>query len=350
MPKPDWKANEELPVGKGATFQQWVAKVGDDKLVMDVAPWGEGHLKVNDREIAHINDAKDRREAFRNLNKIAERYLGGQVIEPAGKKKSSSMIPVVKAKLLEGKRGLIVGIANDQSIAWGCARAFRAFGAELAVTYLNDKAKKHVEPLARELEAPILMPLDVRAEGQVEAVFDRIAKDWGRLDFLVHSIAFSPKEALQGRVVDVTRDGFLTTMDVSCWTFIRMAHLAEPLMRKGGTLFTMTYYGSQMVVKNYNIMGVAKAALEAAVRYLAAELGPKGIRVHAISPGPLATRAASGIPEFDALLDKAKAKAPARSLVSIDDVGAATAFLAHDAARLITGETLYIDGGYHIID
>src|SRR6516225_6399197 len=202
----------------------------------------------------------------------------------------------------------------------------------------------------RELEAPILMPLDVRIPGQMELVFERIAKDWGKLDFVVHSIAFSPKEALQGRVVDVSCEGFLTTMEVSCWTFIRMAHLAEPLMRKGGTLFTMTYYGSQMVVKNYNIMGVAKAALESAVRYIAAELGPKGIRVHAISPGPLATRAASGIPEFDALLDKAKAKAPARSLVSIEDVGVATAFLAHDAARLITGETLYIDGGYHIMD
>jgi enoyl-[acyl-carrier protein] reductase I len=218
------------------------------------------------------------------------------------------------------------------------------------VTYLNDKAKKYVEPLARKLEAPILMPLDVRTDGQMEAVFERIKKEWGRLDFVIHSIAFSPKEALGGRVVDVEREGFLTTMDVSCWTFMRMAHLAEPLMKKGGTLFTMTYYGSQMVVKNYNIMGVAKAALECAVRYMAAELGPKGIRVHAISPGPLATRAASGIPEFDALLDKAKAKAPARSLVSIDDVGAATAFLAHDAARLITGETLYVDGGYHIID
>ena len=256
----------------------------------------------------------------------------------------------LKAKLLEGKRGLVIGIANEHSIAWGCAKAFRAFGAELAVTYLNDKAKKYVEPLARALEAPIVLPLDVRTPGQMEAVFERIAKDWGKLDFVVHSIAFSPKDTLQGRVVDVSQDGFLTTMDVSCWSFIRIAHLAEPLMRKGGTLFTMTYYGSQMVVKNYNIMGVAKAALESAVRYIAAELGPKGIRVHAISPGPLATRAASGIPEFDALLDKAKAKAPARSLVSIEDVGAATAFLAHDAARLITGETLYIDGGYHIID
>jgi enoyl-[acyl-carrier protein] reductase I len=260
------------------------------------------------------------------------------------------MIPAFKAKLLEGKKGLIVGIANDQSIAWGCAKAFRGLGAELAVTYLNEKAKKYVEPLARELEAPIMMPLDVRTPGEMEVVFDRVAKQWGELDFLVHSIAFSPKEALQGRVVDVQRDGFLTTMDVSCWSFIGMARLAEPLMKRGGTLFTMTYYGSQMVVENYNIMGVAKAALESAVRYMAAELGPKGIRVHAISPGPLATRAASGIPEFDDLLEKAKSKAPARSLVSIDDVGLATAFLAHDAARLITGETLYVDGGYHIID
>jgi enoyl-[acyl-carrier protein] reductase I len=263
---------------------------------------------------------------------------------------AKSKFPEVKAKLLEGKRGLVVGIANENSIAWGCAKAFRAFGAEVAVTYLNDKAKKFVEPLAQALEAPIMMPLDARVPGQMEAVFERIAEQWRNLDFVVHSIAFSPKDALQGRVTDVSRDGFLTTMEVSCWTFIRMAHLAEPLMRNGGTLFTMTYYGSQMVVKNYNIMGVAKAALESAVRYLAAELGPKGIRVHAVSPGPLATRAASGIPEFDTLLDQAKTKAPSRSLVTIDDVGAATAFLAHDAARLITGETLYIDGGYHIID
>jgi enoyl-[acyl-carrier protein] reductase I len=255
-----------------------------------------------------------------------------------------------KIPLLEGKKGLVVGIANDNSIAWGCAKAFHQFGAKLAITYLNDKALRFVEPLAREIEAEILMPLDVRSPGQTGAVFERIAKDWGELDFVVHSIAFSPKDALQGRVVDVGRDGFLATMDVSCWSFIRMAHLAEPLMRKGGTLFTMSYYGSQMVVENYNIMGVAKAALECSVRYIAAELGPKGIRVHAISPGPLATRAASGIPEFDELLEKAKGKAPTRNLVTIDDVGVATAFLAHDAARAITGETLYIDGGYHIID
>jgi enoyl-[acyl-carrier protein] reductase I len=223
-------------------------------------------------------------------------------------------------------------------------------GAEVAVTYLNEKAKPHVEPLAKELEAPIFMPMDVMVDGQLEAVFDKIAEQWGELDFVLHSIAFSPKDTLQGRVTDVPRDGFLKTMDVSCWSFIRMGHLAEPLMKKGGTLFTMTYYGSQMVVQNYNIMGVAKAALESTVRYMAAELGPKGIRVHAISSGPLATRAASGIPEFDELLNKAQASAPARSLVSIDDVGIATAFLAHDAARLMTGQVIYIDGGYHIID
>ncbi len=341
----DWKTNSALAAGKGATVQQFVAILGDDKLEAEIAPWGEGHLRINGRDIAHIDDAKDRRQAFREIKKIAERYA-----ETHMSKNSSLTLPAVKAKLLEGKKGLIVGIANENSIAWGCAKAFRAFGAEVAVTYLNDKAKKYVEPLARALEAPIMMPLDVNEPGQMEAVFERISKEWGKLDFVVHSIAFSPKDALQGRVVDVSREGFAKTMDVSCWTFIRMAHLAEPLMKKGGTLFTMSYYGSQMVVKNYNIMGVAKAALECAVRYIAAELGPKGIRVHAISPGPLATRAASGIPEFDALLDKAKTKAPARSLVSIDDVGVATAFLAHDAARLITGETLYIDGGYHIID
>jgi enoyl-[acyl-carrier protein] reductase I len=259
-------------------------------------------------------------------------------------------LPAVKAPILEGRKGLIVGIANDQSIAWGCARAFRALGAEVAITYLNDKARPHVEPLAHEVEAPIFMPMDMSVPGQLEAVFDRISETWGEMDFLIHSIAFSPKDTLQGRVTDAPRDGFLATMDVSCWSFIRMAQLAEPLMKNGGTLFTMTYYGSQMVVENYNIMGVAKAALESTVRYLAAELGPKGIRVHAISPGPLATRAASGIPEFDALLSKAKSKAPSRELVGIDDVGATCAFLAHDAARLITGQVLYVDGGYHIID
>jgi len=252
--------------------------------------------------------------------------------------------------LLKGKKALVTGVANDQSIAWGCAQAFRGFGAEIAMTYLNDKAKPHVEPLAKQVEAPILMPLDLRREGDLEAVFEKIEREWGRLDLCLHSIAFAPIKDLQGRVVDCSKEGFLTAMEISCWSFIRMAKLAEPLMKSGGALFTMTYYGSQMVVENYNLMGPVKAALEATTRYLAAELGPKGIRVHAISPGPLKTRAASGITAFDELLQKAQSKAPARSLVSIDDVGAAVAFLGMDAAKLITGETLYVDGGYHIMD
>jgi enoyl-[acyl-carrier protein] reductase I len=251
---------------------------------------------------------------------------------------------------LEGRKGLVTGIANDQSIAWGCAKAFRALGAELAVTHLNEKARPHVEPLARELEAPLLLPLDLRNEGELEAVFAAIRERWGRLDFLLHSIAFAPREDLQGRVVDCSKAGFLQAMEISCWSFLRMAHLAEPLMDRGGALFCMTYYGSQMVVENYNLMGPVKAALESATRYMAHELGPKGIRVHAVSPGPLKTRAASGIGHFNELLGKAQEKAPMHSLVSIDDVGMATAYLATDAAKLITGETIHIDGGYHVID
>ena len=260
------------------------------------------------------------------------------------------MIDLSSLALLKGSKALVTGIANDQSIAWGCAKAFRSFGADLAITYLNEKAKPHVEPLAKEVDASIFMPLDLHAEGQLEAVFARIDQEWGKLDLCLHSIAFAPKQDLQGRVVDCSKEGFLLAMEISCWSFIRMAKLAEPLMKAGGTLFTMTYYGSQMVVEHYNLMGPVKAALESATRYLAAELGPKGIRVHAISPGPLKTRAASGITEFDALLQKAQSKAPARSLVSVDDVGAAVAFLGMNGAKLITGETLYIDGGYHIID
>lgn len=260
------------------------------------------------------------------------------------------MVDVSSLNLLKGKKALVTGIANDQSIAWGCAKAFQAFGADLAITYLNDKAKPHVEPLAREVGASIFVPLDLQQDGQLESVFERIEKTWGKLDLCLHSIAYAPKDDLQGRVVDCSKDGFLSAMEISCWSFIRMAKLAEPLMKSGGALFTMTYYGSQMVVENYNLMGPVKAALESATRYLAAELGPKGIRVHAISPGPLKTRAASGITEFDQLLQKAQSKAPSRSLVSIDDVGVAVAFLGTDAAKLITGETMYIDGGYHIID
>lgn len=260
------------------------------------------------------------------------------------------MIDPSSLTLLKGKKALVTGIANDKSIAWGCAKAFEAFGADLAITYLNDKTRSYVEPLAQEVRASMLLPLDLSKEGQVEATFENIEKKWGRLDILLHSIAFAPKDDLQGRVADCSRSGFLLAMELSCWSFIRMTKLAEPLMKNGGVAFTMTYYGSQMVVEHYNMMGPVKAALESATRYMAAELGPKRIRVHAISPGPLKTRAASGISDFDALLSKAESKAPTRSLVSIDDVGVAVAFLATDAAKLITGDTLYIDGGYHIID
>src|SRR5688572_7479899 len=272
---------------------------------------------------------------------------GGRV---AGKKSVGSMIDLTSLPLLKGKKALVTGIANDQSIAWGCAKAFRLLGADLAITYLNEKARPHVEPLAQSLEASIFTPMDLRIEGQIEAVFEEIQRKWGALDIVLHSIAFAPKDDLQGRVVDCSKEGFGLAMEISCWSFIRMAKLAEPLMRKGGALFTMTYYGSQMVVEHYNMMGPVKAALESATRYLAAELGPKGIRVHAVSPGPLKTRAASGITDFDKLLQKAQAKAPSRSLVSIEDVGVAVAFLSMNGAKLITGETLYIDGGYHIID
>ncbi len=241
---------------------------------------------------------------------------------------------------LEGKVGLVTGIANDSSIAYGCGKAFKFLGAELAVTYLNDKAKRFVEPLAQELEAPIFMPLDVQQEGQLEAVFAAIEETWGKLDFLLHSMAFSTKEDLHGRVIDCSRDGFLLAMDVSCHSFIRMAHLAEPLMKDGGALFTMSYYGAERVVENYNLMGPVKAALVSTARYLAHELGPKGIRVYPISPGPLDTRAASGIANFDVFLNEAAQRSPARQLVTIEGVGMACASLATDSAKLITGDTV----------
>lgn len=252
--------------------------------------------------------------------------------------------------ILAGKKILVTGIANDQSIAYGCAKAFREFGADLAITYLNEKARAYVEPLARELGAEIVMPLDVTEPGSMATLFDEMGTRWGRLDSALHSIAFAPKSDLNGRLTDCSRAGFLTAMDVSCYSFIEMARCAEPLMRDGGTLFTMSFYGAHQVVENYNVMGPVKAALESVVRYVAAELGPKGIRVHAISPGPIKTRAASGLAEFDELINRATEKAPARAVATIEDVGFATAALASDAARLITGSTIYVDGGYHIID
>lgn len=251
--------------------------------------------------------------------------------------------------ILEGKKGLVVGIANDKSLAWGCAKSFFDAGAELAVTYLNEKAEPHVRPLAEQIKAPIIAPLNVTDDAQMAALFKNIEKTWGKLDFLLHAIAFAPKEDLQGRVTDCSREGFLQAMDISCHSFIRLAHLAEPLMKDGGCLLTLSYYGAQKVVKHYNMMGPVKAALEASVRELASELGEKNIRVNALSPGPVATRAAGGIAHFDALLELAKQKSPEHELICIDCVGAYARFLVSDDARLVTGSVAYVDAGFNIM-
>ncbi|MCJ2181458.1 enoyl-ACP reductase FabI [Novosphingobium sp. 1949] len=250
---------------------------------------------------------------------------------------------------LTGKRGLVIGIANEHSIAAGCAEAFAQAGARLAATYLNDKAQKWVAPVTEKLGIEWTAPLDVREPGQLEALFEEVRARWGGLDFLLHSIAFAPREDLHGRVVDCSAEGFALAMDVSCHSFLRMARLAEPLMNEGGALLCVTFYGSERVVEHYNLMGPVKAALESTSRYMAAELGPKGIRVHAISPGPIATRAASGIDRFDELLERSADHVPVHERVEIADVGALAAFLASPAARRITGTVIPVDGGEHIL-
>ena len=250
---------------------------------------------------------------------------------------------------LAGKRGLVIGIANESSIAAGCASAFAAAGAALAASYVNEKAKPFVSVVTDRLNVAWVAPCDVRVPGQLEALIDQVRSEWGGLDFLLHSIAYAAKDDLHGRVVDCSSEGFAMAMDVSCHSFIRAAKLVEPLMTQGGCLLTVTFYGSERVVENYNLMGPVKAALESATRYLAAELGPAGIRVHAISPGPIRTRAASGIDRFDELLDRAAAVAPSRHLVDIADVGALAAFLVSDAARHITGTIIPVDGGQHLL-
>ena len=259
------------------------------------------------------------------------------------------MVEAALRPILAGQKALVVGAANNESIAYGCAKAFRAVGADLALTWLNEKARPHVEPLARELEASITGPVDVSAAGQLEAIFNEISAKWGRLDILVHSIAFAPKADLQSGLLNCSAEGFAKAMDISCHSFVRMAKLAAPLMTGGGTMFAMSYYGSNRVVPNYNVMGPVKAALESACRYLAYELGPRGIRVHAISPGPLKTRAASGLKDFELLLNAAAHKAPLGELVDIMDVGYACAYLATPFARRITGELVYVDGGANLI-
>ena len=256
------------------------------------------------------------------------------------------MKPIVD---LSGKRGLVVGIANGQSIAAGCAEAFKQAGAELAVTYLNEKALPFVQPVADAVGASVLLPCDVRVPGQLEAVFASIEREWGRLDFLLHSIAFAPREDLHTSVVNCTAEGFALAMDVSCHSFIRMAKLAAPLMKEGGSLLTVSFYGADRVVENYNLMGPVKAALESSVRYLAADLADRGIRANTISAGAIRTRAASGIGRFDELLDKVRERTPAKRLVGIEDVGRVAAFLASEAGSSLNGSVVYADGGFHTI-
>ncbi|MCW5660024.1 MAG: enoyl-ACP reductase FabI [Burkholderiaceae bacterium] len=249
---------------------------------------------------------------------------------------------------LSGLKGLIVGIANAESLAWSAARHFAGAGAELAITYYNDKARPFVAPLAEQVAAPLLLPCNVTVPGQLEAVFDAIRGRWGRLDFVFHSIASARKEDLQGRLIDCSSEGFAEAMLVSCHSFIRMARLAAPLMTEGGSLTTLSYYGAEKVVEHYNVMGPVKAALEASVRYLAHELGPSNVRVNAISAGPVKTRAASGIKHFDELLDEAARKAPQRRVVEACEVGRVALLLASAYASAITGEVVHVDAGYHI--
>jgi len=250
---------------------------------------------------------------------------------------------------LAGKRGLVVGIANQHSIAAGCATAFAAAGAELAVTYLNEKALPFVGPVASAVGAAIVVPCDVRIPGQLETVFERIDREWGRLDFLLHSIAFAPREDLQTGLVNCSAEGFALAMDVSCHSFIRMAKLAAPLMTDGGCLLTVSFYGADRVVENYNLMGPVKAALEASVRYLSADLAHRKIRAHAISTGPVKTRAASGIDRFDELLDEVRRRTPAGQLVGIDEIGRVATFLVSESAGPLSGSVVYADNGYHTV-
>ncbi len=246
---------------------------------------------------------------------------------------------------LKGKKGLIVGIANKDSIAYGCAKHMRDAGAELAITYLNEKSEKYVRPLAEEVEASIIMPCNVQTEGELEAVFAEIEQKWGKLDFLVHSIAFASKDDLHGRLVDCSLDGFQLAMDVSCHSLLRMTKLAEPLMKDGGSIISMSYLGAERAVENYAAMGPVKAALESSTRYLAYELNTKGIRVNCVSPGPIMTRASSGIKDFDKLISSVTDRIP-NYQIGPDEVGAVSTFLVTDASKSLTGNVYYVDNGY----
>ena len=249
---------------------------------------------------------------------------------------------------LSGRKGLVVGIANERSLAWPAAMHFRQAGAELAVTYVNERTRPHVAPLAARLEAPIFLPCHVDVPHELDAVFKAIAERWGKLDFILHAVGSVPAADLRGRLTDCSSEGFSKAMVVSVHSLIRMAHLAEPLMSGGGSLITLSYLGGERVVENYNLMGPVKAALEATVRYLAHELGPANIRVNTISAGPVATRAASGLTGFAALLDATARAAPLRRNIEADEVGRAALLFASDYTSGITGEVLHVDAGVHI--
>ena len=257
--------------------------------------------------------------------------------------------PQATGTLMAGKRGLVMGVANNRSIAWGISKAVAAQGAEVALTYQGDALKKRVEPLAAELGSKLVLPCDVNNPQSMDELFERIEKEWGRLDFLVHAIAFSDKNELDGRYVDTSETNFTQTMLVSCYSFTALAKRAERLMTDGGSLITLTYYGAEKVMPHYNVMGVAKAALEASVRYLAADLGKGGIRVNAISAGPIKTLAASGISDFRYILRWNEYNSPLRRTVTIEDVGGAGVYLLSDLSRSVTGETHHADSGYHVI-
>ncbi len=252
-------------------------------------------------------------------------------------------------KLMAGKRGVVFGVANNRSIAWGITKAVTDQGAEVALTYQGEAIKKRVEPLAQEIGSKLVLPCDVTDEATVEDVFKALADAWGGIDFLVHAVAFSDKEELDGRYVDTSKDNFVQTLLISCYSFTALAKRAEPLMKNGGSLLTLTYYGAEKVMPHYNVMGVAKAALEASVRYLAADLGKGGIRVNAISAGPIKTLAASGIADFRYILKWNEYNSPLRRTVSIEDVGAGALYLLSDLGRGVTGEILHVDAGYHVV-
>lgn len=249
-------------------------------------------------------------------------------------------------QLLQGKKGIVMGLANEQSIAWGCAKALYDQGAEVLMAYGHPKSEKFVKPLAESINSPMMF-CDVTSESDMHALFDQAQTLWGEIDFVVHSLAFCPMEDLHGRTIDCSAEGFSTAMQISCHSFLHAAKLAEPLMKNGGALITMSYYGADKVIPHYNAMGPVKAALESCVRYAAVELGENNIRCYAVSPGPIQTRAASGIAGFDGLLNKTSAEAPLNHNVSIADIGNVSASLVSDLSAAMTGQTIYVDSGYH---